>query len=292
MFVLASSAAATAGIVAAADQTTGAGLYNGDDAVALVKAGAIVDILGQIGVDPGSEWGSGLTSTADNTLRRAADTCVGDADGANAFDPSVGWSGFAQDTADGLGAHDARLRAGPCDDDPDPDPDPVPVADCDLDAVTIGSVQGRARHRRWSDRRCASKASSSATSSRRAASSGYFLQSTSPDEDTLTSEGVFVYAPGDAPVEVSVGDIVNVAGVVSEYASPNGTLTEITAGNAEVCATGTALPEPATLNLPATPEQREALEGMYVTLPQTLTILEHFEFGRYGTRGGRNHAGS
>ena len=113
--------------------------------------------------------------------------------------------------------------------------------------------------------------------------SGYFLQNTSPDEDPLTSEGVFVYAPGDAPVEVSVGDIVNVAGVVSEYASPNGTLTEITAGNAEVCATGTALPEPATLNLPATPEQREALEGMYVTLPQALTILEHFEFGRYGT---------
>ena len=50
-----------------------------------------------------------------------------------------------------------------------------------------------------------------------------------------------------------------------------------------MCATGTALPEPATLNLPATPEQREALEGMYVTLPQALTILEHFEFGRYGT---------
>ena len=80
-----------------------------------------------------------------------------------------------------------------------------------------------------------------------------------------------------------MGDIVNVAGVVSEYASPNGTLTEITAGNAEVCATGTALPAPATLTLPATPEQREALEGMYVTLPQPLTILEHFEFGRYGT---------
>ena len=133
------------------------------------------------------------------------------------------------------------------------------------------------------DRPCASKASSSATSRQEGSLSGYFLQSTSPDEDPLTSEGVFVYAPGDAPVEVSVGDIVNVAGVVSEYASPNGTLTEITAGDAEVCATGTALPEPATLTLPATPEQREALEGMYVTLPQSLTILEHFEFGRYGT---------
>ncbi|HEX7222665.1 MAG TPA: ExeM/NucH family extracellular endonuclease, partial [Candidatus Limnocylindrales bacterium] len=65
--------------------------------------------------------------------------------------------------------------------------------------------------------------------------------------------------------------------------SPGGTLTEITAGDAEICQTGTAVPEPATLTLPATPEQREALEGMYVTLPQPLTILEHFEYGRYGT---------
>ena len=113
--------------------------------------------------------------------------------------------------------------------------------------------------------------------------SGYFLQSRSPDEDALTSEGVFVYAPGDAPVEVSIGDIVNVAGVVSEYASQGGTLTEITAGDAQVCENGADLPAPVQLRLPATPEQREALEGMYVTLPQTLTILEHFEFGRYGT---------
>jgi hypothetical protein len=30
----------------------------------------IVDVIGQIGFDPGTEWGSGLVSTADNTLRR------------------------------------------------------------------------------------------------------------------------------------------------------------------------------------------------------------------------------
>ena len=36
------------------------------------RLASIVDVLGQIGVDPGTEWGSGLTSTVDNTLRRAA----------------------------------------------------------------------------------------------------------------------------------------------------------------------------------------------------------------------------
>jgi predicted extracellular nuclease len=280
VFVLASSSAVIPGIVTVADQTTGASLYNGDDAVALVKGGAIVDVIGQIGVRPVPEWGSGLTSTGDNTLRRAADICVGDADGANAFDPVVGWSGFAQDTADGLGAHDADCALDPA---TDPDPDPDPVAGCDLDVVTIGSVQGSGATSPLAGQTVRVEGVVVGDFQGEGSLSGYFLQSLTPDDDPLTSEGVFVYAPGDAPVEVSVGDIVNVAGAVSEYASPNGTLTEITVGDADVCATGTGLPEPATLSLPATPEQREALEGMYVTLPQPLTILEHFEFGRYGT---------
>src|SRR5688572_2580782 len=41
--------------------------FNGDDAIVLRKGGVggpIVDVIGQIGHDPGSEWGSGLASTA------------------------------------------------------------------------------------------------------------------------------------------------------------------------------------------------------------------------------------
>ena len=49
--------------------------YNGDDAVVLRKGGAdgpVLDSIGQVGFDPGTEWGTGLTSTVDNTLRRKA----------------------------------------------------------------------------------------------------------------------------------------------------------------------------------------------------------------------------
>jgi len=79
--------------------------WNGDDAVVLRKGGAIVDVIGQVGFDPGSQWGSGLTSTQDNTLQRAAEVCAGDTDGSDAFDPAVEWVGFAQNTFDGLGSH-------------------------------------------------------------------------------------------------------------------------------------------------------------------------------------------
>ncbi len=106
VFVLAATAAGPA-VLAAADQTTEASLWNGDDAIALVKTGATepLDVIGQIGVDPGTEWGTGLTSTADNTLRRKPSVQAGDTDGSDAFDPSAQWLGYPVDTFDGLGSH-------------------------------------------------------------------------------------------------------------------------------------------------------------------------------------------
>ena len=104
VFVLAQSSA-NATILAQADQTNAAGWFNGDDAVVLRKGTTVIDVFGQIGLDPGTEWGTGLSSTADNTLRRKPDVCGGDGNGADAFDPLAVWHGFATDTFDGLGAH-------------------------------------------------------------------------------------------------------------------------------------------------------------------------------------------
>ena len=107
VFVLANSSAA-AGILAAADMTSANVTFSGDDAVVLRVGGAsgtVLDSIGQVGVDPGSEWGSGVTSTADNTLRRKATVKVGDLVVNDAYDPATEWDGFAVDTFDGLGTH-------------------------------------------------------------------------------------------------------------------------------------------------------------------------------------------
>jgi predicted extracellular nuclease len=104
VYVLAQSSADPA-ILAQADLTNGSGWFNGDDAVVLRKGGTVLDVIGQIGADPGSEWGSGLTSTQDNTLRRKPTILAGDPNGSDAFDPSVEWDGFASNTFDGLGSH-------------------------------------------------------------------------------------------------------------------------------------------------------------------------------------------
>jgi predicted extracellular nuclease len=78
--------------------------FNGNDALAISCDGKILDVIGQVGVDPGSAWGSGSTTTTDHTLRRKCSVSSGDPDGSNPFDPSGQWQAFPADTFSGLGS--------------------------------------------------------------------------------------------------------------------------------------------------------------------------------------------
>lgn len=92
--------------------------FSGDDAVVLHRGGCsgaasrVVDALGQVGLPPaGGEWGSGLTSTNNNTLRRQPTICAGDTNPDDPFDPARTWLGFPQDTITGLGSHSTTCPA-------------------------------------------------------------------------------------------------------------------------------------------------------------------------------------
>ncbi len=104
VFVEANSSANDA-IKAVADLVTGNANWNGNDAVVLRKGTTVLDVIGQVGVNPGTEWGSSPTSTLNQTLTRLSDICAGDPDGSDAFDPSAQWEGSAIDVVDGLGSH-------------------------------------------------------------------------------------------------------------------------------------------------------------------------------------------
>jgi len=108
VYVLAHGRASSA-ILAVADVTNDFVInFNGDDAVILKKNGVIIDVIGKIGEDPGSYWGSGSVTTKDHTLRRKMNVTHGDANGDDAFDPATEWDGYAKDTFDGLGFHTAN----------------------------------------------------------------------------------------------------------------------------------------------------------------------------------------
>lgn len=75
--------------------------FNGNDALALACQGLTLDVIGQLGVDPGVAWGAG--ATADHTLRRKCSVRGGRSDGSGSFDPSLEWSSFGIDTFSDLG---------------------------------------------------------------------------------------------------------------------------------------------------------------------------------------------
>ena len=106
-YVIANSLASPE-LIALSDITISGSWFNGDDAVELSHGTTVIDVIGRIGSDPGTEWGTALTSTADNTLRRKATVCQGDPVGNDAFDPALEWDGYPIDTFAGLGSHTAN----------------------------------------------------------------------------------------------------------------------------------------------------------------------------------------
>ncbi|MEN2468521.1 ExeM/NucH family extracellular endonuclease [Burkholderia sp. GS2Y] len=90
-------------------------------------------------------------------------------------------------------------------------------------------------------------------------------------------EGLFVYAP---KVRANAGDLVHLTGRVDDR---YGRTQLVLSGGIAVCARGQTV-TPATLTLPvATPAVLAAHEGMRVRLPQTLTVSDTHELGRYGS---------
>ena len=251
VFVLAQSAAAPE-ILAVANQTNGAGWFNGDDAVALRRGTTLIDVIGQIGTDPGTEWGSGLTSTADNTLRRKASVTAGDPNGADPFDPSLEWDGFPTNTFDGLGGGIV-----------------VPPT-----LVQITEIQGTG---------LASPIAGQTVTTRdnvvtARGTNGFFIQV--PTTAPSAWQGVFVFT-GSAPT-VNVGDLVDVTGLVAEFFN----MTEINASAVSVTSANNPLPPPIPVNDtvldPANPDQASQLEpyeGMLVRIENGRVVSPTNQFG-------------
>lgn len=102
------------GVTADLSTSNGVMSFNGDDAIALRKSSVAIDVIGQIGTDPGSEW-SGTTctlGTADAVLRRNSSVNMGDSDGSDAFDPDTEWTCSATDDVSDLGSYTSDCNSG------------------------------------------------------------------------------------------------------------------------------------------------------------------------------------
>lgn len=107
---------------------------------------------------------------------------------------------------------------------------------------------------------------------------GFFVQDAQGDGDAATSDAVFVYT-GTAPQNVQVGQFVQLTGTVNEFYSS----TQIDTLTAFEGCTGTADVKAVELKAPFT--DLEKYEGMRVTFPETLTVTDNYNYGRYGELG-------
>ncbi|MDF3012089.1 MAG: degradation protein EddB [Cellvibrio sp.] len=269
VFVLAHGSA-NAMILAKANQTSSSGWFNGDDTILLKKGSTPLDSIGQVGVDPGSEWGTGLNSTADNTLRRKTSIAAGDTTINNSFDPASEWEGYAQDSVDHLGTYQGSSNGGG-------DNGGGTAGQCGDLATRIATIQGSGAASSLVGNNASIEAIVVADFQNANQLGGFFIQEEDLDTDgnANTSEGIYVVST----TPVAVGDRVRVTGAIAETFQ----LTQISASNVSVCASNQTLPTPAPVSLPvASLNDFEVIEGMSIAIAQTLTVNETYQLGRYG----------
>ncbi len=84
--------------------------FNGDDAIALVYGSALVDVIGVIGVDPGTSWSVDTGTTIDHTLIRNSNVTSGTTSWPVS---TTQWTVYSFGV-DSLGAHNGPLNQAPC----------------------------------------------------------------------------------------------------------------------------------------------------------------------------------
>jgi len=124
---------------------------------------------------------------------------------------------------------------------------------------------------------------------------GFYVQQETPDANSATSEGIFIFDGDNPAVDVNAGDRVDITGTVNEYFGE----TQINVTSVSV--TGTGMVQATDVNLPATAvttnsdgdsiADLERYEGMLVRFPQKLSVTNLFFLERYGevglSQGGR-----
>lgn len=104
VFVISNPSASEAGIISNSDTTHSMTFYNGDDAIVLIKKATrdTLDIIGVVGVDPGTGWTVGSGATNEYTLVRKSTVEKGTTNWANA---SNEWDVYPQNESSYIGSH-------------------------------------------------------------------------------------------------------------------------------------------------------------------------------------------
>lgn len=105
---------------------------------------------------------------------------------------------------------------------------------------------------------------------------GFFLQSFRKDQDPQKSDGIFIH---HSKQDVESGDLVFIEGKVSER---NGLTQIYGVSKMTICGKNQTLPKPKQIKLPLDDQGLEHLESMLVSLDESTTVTDMYQFLKYG----------
>lgn len=244
--------------------------FNGDDAVVLVYKGTPVDRFGRIGERPEAGWGTAISSLGNSFKRIETENPALSIDATAAFDLDRSWSAWTnRNDFSNLSSSTTQP--------------PVESVSCSSSDTPIADLATAAQNQTYTVRGVI-------TADYRYANgfSGFYVQTPDTKARANVSNAIFVYIPNSSTVKGGqVGDEVILRGRLTTY--QNQLQLDQLQQDIQTCNSNMANQvQPISLELPfasltgGSTHSPQRYQGMLVKLPQTLTVSENYNYGRYG----------
>ncbi|MEJ5138681.1 MULTISPECIES: ExeM/NucH family extracellular endonuclease [Acinetobacter] len=246
--------------------------FNGDDALVLVYKGTAVDRFGRIGERPANGgWGTTITSAGNSLSRIKNKNDVSAVDPNSAFDLDSEWSKWSD-----RNAFSSYLGTGTT-------TPPITAISCSTADTAIADLQSAAQNQQYVVRGVIT-----ADYRYQNGFSGFYIQTPDSKAKANLSNAIFVYLPAASTITGGkVGEEVILKGRLTNY--ENQLQIDQLSSNIQTCNNQAAsLVSSTPIQLPfssltdATGNAPKRYQGMLVKIPQTLTVSENYDYGRYG----------
>ena len=246
--------------------------FNGDDALVLLYKGTPIDRFGRVGEDPGTGWGVDFSSYQNSLSRTKTSNNVTSIDPAAAFELESEWSKWS--SRDDFSQY---LDTSP------PVTPPITPISCNTVDTAIADLQSATQNQPYVVRGVI-------TADYRYDNgfSGFYVQTPDSKAKANLSNAIFVYLPASSKIiGGKVGEEVILKGRLTSY--QNQLQIDQLDQNIQTCtpqASNTVTAQ--ALNLPFSSLTDTAgnvpkrYQGMLVKIPQSLTVSENYNYGRYG----------
>lgn len=244
--------------------------FNGDDALVLLYRGVPVDRFGRVGERPEGGWGTAVKSVANSFQRIETQNNVVSIESTANFNLDQSWTVWTDRNAFSNYLTGAVTP-------------PVTSISCNATDTPIADLQTAQQNQNYIIRGVIT-----ADYRYQDGFSGFYVQTADSKAKADVSNAIFVYVPTSSHITGGkVGEEVILRGRLSNY--QNQLQIDQLSSNIQTCNTYAAsLVSPQNLTLPftdlnsSTGHVPKRYQGMYVRLPQTLTVSENYSYGRYG----------